>query len=373
MVVRDDSKVAWLNGLEKPRRVWLVVDPIASQTRHLGDCSMPQHVKKMDPAVQDDVAALALRLLAASCAIDLCLSWVGDEPLIALDVVEHITEQVRMPSLRFGAGMRATVTTHAHCLIDNRDIVKRLWDSRVRKLVAAVDGDDAWERAEKSLGRCLPFPIEVHVSESIADASEMQALRNCVEKFARESENEIAFLESDDVLPRSAVDSLVVFVDAEGRLYASPEAMNAQRDSFGDAATWDPADPAERDVIVRCMQKGKPMLDRDAELRRITERCTPVFEAWGIVRAWVFGTYAFGEQTPFSDIDMLVELPPGVHVGLRFLDLKRELEEVCGRKVGLRLPFSAQFGDPNSFYKCVDQNKVLVYEADPTTSDTAVG
>lgn len=50
----------------------------------------------------------------------------------------------------------------------------------------------------------------------------------------------------------------------------------------------------------------------------------------------LFGSAARGELRPESDIDMMVELGPGVRVGLvKFESLAAELEALAGRRVDL--------------------------------------
>ena len=60
----------------------------------------------------------------------------------------------------------------------------------------------------------------------------------------------------------------------------------------------------------------------------IREQITPILRDRGVLRAGVFGSYARGEESFGSDLDLLVELPPGSSlldlVGLQ-LDLAEEL------------------------------------------------
>ena len=58
----------------------------------------------------------------------------------------------------------------------------------------------------------------------------------------------------------------------------------------------------------------------------------------GIRRLALFGSVLRDDFAPDSDVDVLVEFEPGVHVGLRFFDLEVELSEVLGRKVDLCTP-----------------------------------
>ena len=55
-----------------------------------------------------------------------------------------------------------------------------------------------------------------------------------------------------------------------------------------------------------------------------------------IVAVLVFGSYAKGEETNKSDIDLLVVLVPQADIGLLgFIGIQEELEKALGRKVDL--------------------------------------
>jgi len=76
-------------------------------------------------------------------------------------------------------------------------------------------------------------------------------------------------------------------------------------------------------------------MDRFAELR---SKVTPLLRPY-VRRISVFGSYARGEATGESDIDLLVELkPPEARpvLGLfEFIRLEKELEQKLGREVDL--------------------------------------
>ena len=65
------------------------------------------------------------------------------------------------------------------------------------------------------------------------------------------------------------------------------------------------------------------------EIRR---RSIPHFQALGVRRAGLFGSFARGEETPTSDIDFLVEFPSGISL-LDVAHLKNCLEDEFGRNV----------------------------------------
>ena len=78
-----------------------------------------------------------------------------------------------------------------------------------------------------------------------------------------------------------------------------------------------------------------------------------------VLRAWVFGSFARGEETPGSDLDLLVDYDPSSNVSL--LDIiryKKKLEIVIGRDVDLvENGYLKPFAVPSA-----DRDKYLVYE-----------
>lgn len=61
-----------------------------------------------------------------------------------------------------------------------------------------------------------------------------------------------------------------------------------------------------------------------------------LFKRYGIIEASVFGSYARGDFTPSSDLDLLVDLEPG----RSYFDLgglQYELEQTSGKKVDVVL------------------------------------
>lgn len=56
---------------------------------------------------------------------------------------------------------------------------------------------------------------------------------------------------------------------------------------------------------------------------------------YGARRLRVFGSVARGEERPDSDVDFLVDLPPGYDLFMQRLPLAEALAEVVGRQVDL--------------------------------------
>ncbi|HDQ45773.1 MAG TPA: nucleotidyltransferase [bacterium] len=54
-----------------------------------------------------------------------------------------------------------------------------------------------------------------------------------------------------------------------------------------------------------------------------------------VFRAYLFGSYVSGHVNPDSDIDILVELDYSIPIGLRFIKMQYELQELLKQKVDL--------------------------------------
>ena len=70
------------------------------------------------------------------------------------------------------------------------------------------------------------------------------------------------------------------------------------------------------------------------DILQILKNETPYLkDKYGVERIAIFGSFAKGNQTPKSDIDILVQLTKPI--GLDFMELADYLEEILGRKVDL--------------------------------------
>jgi predicted nucleotidyltransferase len=59
----------------------------------------------------------------------------------------------------------------------------------------------------------------------------------------------------------------------------------------------------------------------------------PILKRYGVPKAALFGSFAGGVQKSDSDVDILI-LPPA-HMGLKFVQLKLDLEDALNREVDL--------------------------------------
>ena len=68
----------------------------------------------------------------------------------------------------------------------------------------------------------------------------------------------------------------------------------------------------------------------------MTQKISEYFKTQPVLKAWLFGSFARGEETPESDIDILVKFDRTSPIGLfAYVRMQRELEERLGRKVDL--------------------------------------
>ena len=76
------------------------------------------------------------------------------------------------------------------------------------------------------------------------------------------------------------------------------------------------------------------------------------------MKAWLFGSFARGEETPDSDVDLIVVLDQSKPIGMRYFGMWGDLERLIGRSVDLvtegnLMPFARE---------SADRDKILIYE-----------
>ena len=82
------------------------------------------------------------------------------------------------------------------------------------------------------------------------------------------------------------------------------------------------------------------------------------FKTQPVLKAWLFSSFARDEETPLSDVDIIVLLDHSQPIGLRFFSMWNDLERLLDRKVDLvedgeLLPFAAE---------TANRDKRLIYE-----------
>lgn len=94
------------------------------------------------------------------------------------------------------------------------------------------------------------------------------------------------------------------------------------------------------------------------ETNQVKEILAHYFATQPVLKAWLFGSFARGEQTPLSDVDILVVIDYSQHVGLKFFGMWNDLEKLLDRSVdlvedGFLLPFAVE---------SANHDKILIYE-----------
>ena len=91
----------------------------------------------------------------------------------------------------------------------------------------------------------------------------------------------------------------------------------------------------------------------------VTKIIADYFKTQPVLKAWLFGSYARGEETPESDVDILVEFDHSSPIGLfAYARMWRELQERLGVDVDL-----VEEGTLRPFaMDSANRDKKLVYE-----------
>lgn len=70
------------------------------------------------------------------------------------------------------------------------------------------------------------------------------------------------------------------------------------------------------------------------EQKLLIQKIRPVLKRFSVEKSALFGSYARGEETAESDVDILVQLPKGKSL-LDLIQLKHSLEDVLQKKVDI--------------------------------------
>lgn len=83
----------------------------------------------------------------------------------------------------------------------------------------------------------------------------------------------------------------------------------------------------------RCISYICDMSSKEEVIRKLKRLKLGLTKTYPIASIAIFGSFARSEQTPDSDIDILVEL--NGQIGSKFFDLAEELESSLGQRVDL--------------------------------------
>ena len=92
----------------------------------------------------------------------------------------------------------------------------------------------------------------------------------------------------------------------------------------------------------------------------ISTAASRVLAQYDVSEAYLFGSFARGEQTPDSDIDLHLICGNTMTVGALY-ELSHELEKELGRKVDIVTNPPKHMRPP--FRKSIEQDEVRIYEA----------
>jgi predicted nucleotidyltransferase len=81
------------------------------------------------------------------------------------------------------------------------------------------------------------------------------------------------------------------------------------------------------------------------------------FSGQPVLKAYLFGSYSRGEGTGDSDVDLLVELDYSQPIGLEFIQMQIDLQNLLSKKVDL---VSAR-GLSKYISPIIDKEKFLIY------------
>ena len=246
----------------------------------------------MSQEVQDDVEALAGRMMDAAGAGVLRVVWFGGEPLLAARVIESLSGRLIGLAEGRGAKYHAEAVTNGYLLTPAA--VELLGRARVSEVQVTLDGvgtaHDAtrhlagggttFDRIVENLSRPgLPFRVSVRHNVHQGNLGEAEKVRALTEELAAQTGNSIAFcpalvLNSETAerrgqqvglldgpafsevmlsnvlpgtgpraIPCGACHLFDLGVDPEGRLHKCRQTVDKPGLSFGAARDWDPRDP----------------------------------------------------------------------------------------------------------------------------------
>jgi len=91
----------------------------------------------------------------------------------------------------------------------------------------------------------------------------------------------------------------------------------------------------------------------------ISNKLKTFFPAYPIEKAWLFGSYARGEETDSSDVDILVRFNEEATISLfDYVRIMNKIEKLLHKKIDL----VSEGGVMTFAKKSIDNDKILIYE-----------
>jgi predicted nucleotidyltransferase len=88
-----------------------------------------------------------------------------------------------------------------------------------------------------------------------------------------------------------------------------------------------------------------------------TSKIREYFKDKPVLKAYLFGSFARGEANQGSDIDILVELDYSKPIGLEFVQMQLDLQDLLNRKVDL----ISEKAVSKYIKPYIDKDKVMIY------------
>ena len=100
------------------------------------------------------------------------------------------------------------------------------------------------------------------------------------------------------------------------------------------------------------------------KIEEIAERVRPVAERYGITKVYLFGSYARGEATEDSDVDLMISyqgLKGAFAIGGIYVDFKEALDKSVDivSERAITSEYTSDIG--RSLYKSIEKEGVLIY------------
>ncbi len=273
----------------------------------------------MSEETQEDVTALAERMLDSSHAKLMYVTWYGGEPLLAPDVVRDLSARLMELAEKKGAVYEAGIITNGYLL--NQHHADLLEKAKVRTIQITLDGIGPSHDATRHLAgggptfdriidnlRSVKLPGKVRIRHNMHEGNKAEAenLKALTSALAEESGNDLSYFPypvmdntasrqrgSDVSLlhhstsSRMAMDTGIhhfgagqghfctanllwsVSIDDKGRLFKCMENVDKPELSFGTAGKWNPVEllkTADRpDLLTRYLNTAGALDDPECQ------------------------------------------------------------------------------------------------------------
>ena len=298
-----------------PHAVGLTICPTMGCNFDCPYCFEDHFAGKMSAEVQDDVVALTERMLDASSAKSISVTWFGGEPLLAPEIIESLTERLMALAEERGGEYSAGIITNGYLL--TQETVDMLERCKVKSAQVTIDGMGATHDATRRLAnggptferittnlRDVKIPFKVNIRHNVHEdnKAEMGELEAFIKELAEKSGNDLFYYAAPVTGSETADDRgeqvgllcgsdasevgikqeagrfqagrghycgahsiWSVGIDERGNLQKCWEAVDKPAISFGTAHDWDPKDPlataSNPDNLTMYLNTANPVPD----------------------------------------------------------------------------------------------------------------